>query len=446
MWRRSNVAALLAAVAVVAAACGSGGKGSSVTGSSSGNGPVTISLESYMPALGPAGVTELNSLVSGFQAANPNIHVKIISDTTSQASALSGAYQREAATNSLPDVGQLVFDTLRFAVQSLGAQDLNKTYGSDAVQALFGGPHPYSDAVSKLAVVDGKTYGIPWTLSTPVLFYNPTLFQRAGIDPSKAPATWDDVATDTAAIKSKTGADGINIACFGVAALGNDWCLQGIFGSNGGSVLNPDATATTFDSAANIQAVTKMQDIAAAGGMVDLTTAQSVQALSTGKLSMLITSSALQSSLLKTIGTSFTLKNGPMPAFAGKPATPTNSGSSLVVFSKDPAKQKAAWKLIQYLTNEASETSITTNIGYPPLRTSLASDPQYLKPFADKHPLIQANIEQLGRVSPWESYPGSNFGQIEAVLVNSVSKAIFQHADVASSLKSAQSQAAGLVR
>jgi multiple sugar transport system substrate-binding protein len=164
-----------------------------------------------------------------------------------------------------------------------------------------------------------------------------------------------------------------------------------------------------------------------------------------GKLAMVVNTSALQGGLLKAIGSGFTLKDGPLPGFAGHTVTPTNSGSSLMMLTKDPVKQQAAWKLIEWLTSPQSETTITEKIGYPPLRTSLASDPAYLKPFADAHPLLAVNIAQLQRVTPWQSYPGPNFLQIEKLLIDAVSTAIFQGGNTAQTLQAAQSQAAGLV-
>ena len=36
----------------------------------------------------------------------------------------------------------------------------------------------------------GKTYGIPFQRSTPVLYWNKEAFKEAGLDPETAPATW----------------------------------------------------------------------------------------------------------------------------------------------------------------------------------------------------------------------------------------------------------------
>ncbi|CAN5264733.1 ABC transporter substrate-binding protein [soil metagenome] len=447
MLKRHSLAGAAVALALTCSACSSSSSAQPVTAAGADEtGPITISLESYMPSLGAPGTTTLNGLISDFEKANPNITVNLVTDSSSASSALAAGYQREAATGTLPDVGQVTFDALRFAIDGLGAQPLDSLYGADAIAAEFGGDHPYSAPVTKLAVVGNHTYGVPWTLSTPVLFYNPTLFEKAGLDPAIPPATWADVAKDAAAIKAATGSDGLANGCVGQGGSGADWCLQAILGSNGGSVVNDDGSKTTFDSAANISAVTQMQQLVSEGSMVDLTLPQALQEFGSGKVAMILNSSALQTTLLSTIGANFTLKNGPLPGFVGKTVTPTNSGSTLMVFSKDTAKQQAAWKLIQFLTSPAAETAITTKIGYPPLRPDLVDDAAYLKPYATSQPLIAANLKQLSNITPWRSYPGNNFLQIETLFLDAVSKSVFQGEDVASSLKGAQSQAAGLVQ
>lgn len=437
------LAATATAVALLTAACSNGG--SSDDGGAHRAGSVDISFESYMPTLGQSATATLNGLVKDFETANPTIHVTTIPDANSSTSALSAAYQRKAATNSLPDVGQVIFDTLRFAVQRLQAQNLDAMVGADAVRAELGGAYPYAPAVSKLAVVDGHTFGVPWTLSTPVLFYNPTLLRRAGLDPARPPATWADVADAAAQIKAKTNATPINVGCVGTGATGSDWCLQAILSSAGGSVVDSSGDRTTFDKPANVTAVRTLQKLAKNGSMVDLTIAQAVQEFATGKLAMILNTSALQGSLLSAAGSSFDVKGGPLPGFGDRPATPTNSGSTLMVFTKDKAKQQAAWKLIQFLTNPRSETTITTKVGYPPLRPALVAQPRYLKPFATQHPLLGVNVAQFDRLVPWQSYPGPNFLQIETLLSDAVTKAIFQGADPATTLGKAQGQANGLV-
>lgn len=44
--------------------------------------------------------------------------------------------------------------------------------------------------------VDGKIYSIPFQRSTEILFYNKDAFKEVGLDPEKAPATWDELVED----------------------------------------------------------------------------------------------------------------------------------------------------------------------------------------------------------------------------------------------------------
>ncbi|MEU6580193.1 hypothetical protein [Nocardia sp. NPDC046763] len=62
------------------------------------------------------------------------------------------------------------------------------------------------------------------------------------------------------------------------------------------------------------------------------------------------------------------LRAARVPRFGDKPPVPTNSGGGLHILSSDPAKQRAARALIEYLTSEESHVKISQNTGYRPLR------------------------------------------------------------------------------
>ena len=51
----------------------------------------------------------------------------------------------------------------------------------------------YIDVVISYYTVDGKVYSMPFNSSTPILFYNKTLFKKAGLNPDDAPDTWGKV-------------------------------------------------------------------------------------------------------------------------------------------------------------------------------------------------------------------------------------------------------------
>ncbi|WP_188195626.1 ABC transporter substrate-binding protein [Nonomuraea sp. SYSU D8015] len=85
------------------------------------------------------------------------------------------------------------------------------------------------DAFSK----DGKIYAAPVTLQGHPIYYNKTLYEKAGLDPANPPKTWNDFVSGCAAIKKATGA-----ACF---ALGNKegFGIQFFMSGLGSGVLTP---------------------------------------------------------------------------------------------------------------------------------------------------------------------------------------------------------------
>ncbi|MET7379538.1 extracellular solute-binding protein [Streptomyces sp. NPDC005526] len=97
-------------------------------------------------------------------------------------------------------------------------------------------------------------YGIPFAASTRVLFYNKTLFARAGLTP---PRTWDELAADARALK----AEGVKYPY--ALPLGPEeaqaetmqWMLSG--GSTG---YTDDIGTYTIDSAQNVQTFDWLKD------------------------------------------------------------------------------------------------------------------------------------------------------------------------------------------
>jgi len=405
---------------------------------------VSISFASYMPLFGTAGTNELNSLVSGFEQLHPNIHVTTEDEPSS--GAIAGQIQQDEVAGHTPDVVQDSFNDLKFITSSLGAADLDKVVGAASVKAEFGGQYPYAPAVAKLGVVNGDVYGIPWTLSTPVLFYNASLFSKAGLDPKSPPSNWAALQADAAKIKSATGAAGLENGCIGAGASGTDWCLQAIIDSAGGSVLNADQTQLTLDNPNTVFAMKEMQALANSGAMVNLSETQAIQAFAEGKLAMFLETSALTSTLVAADSGHFQMLAARMPGFGNKVATPTNSGSALFMLSKSKLAREADWELIQYLTSPASETTITENIGYPPLRPSIAQAPAYLETWANANQFLTANLFQLEHISPWLAYPGPNYAAITTIVTNAATNVAFEGASPTATMDSAQSQAEALVK
>jgi multiple sugar transport system substrate-binding protein len=160
---------------------------------------------------------------------------------------------------------------------------------------------------------------------------------------------------------------------------------------------------------------------------------------------MLLTTAVYTSALQRAAKDKFTLTAAGMPGFGDKIPRPTNSGSALFILARDPAKQRAAWELMKFMTSRRAYTVITSRIGYVPLRLDIVDDPAFLGPWTAANPLIRPNLAQLARLEPWESFPGANYRQISRIEVAAVNEAVFGDGDPATLLREAQTRAQALM-
>lgn len=398
--------------------------------------PVTITFYNYNLATAGIGAEATRKLIGEFMQANPNVTVTGIP----YSSADSSRIQADLAAGQPVDLVQTVFSDLDFSIHNLGAQALEDIVPAGEVTAHMAGMHPNG---TRLGALDGKTYGLAYTFSTPVLFYNADLFRAAGLDPDAPPATWEALKAAGLAIKEKTGAEGFSAGITGPSAA--DWLFQGVVRSNGGEVISRDRTTLKFAEPASVEAVQMLRGLHDAGVYEVYEGLGAVDAMSAGTLGMYLQTSAVQASLVKGAKGNFELRSAAMPRFGAKPTRPNNSGSALTIHTTDPLKQRAAWELMKFLTSEHGYTVITSEIGYLPLRPAIVKDPKYLAGWVADHPLIAPNLEQLDRLEPWDPMPGPNYRRIVKTMMDAVEMSVFGGADVEATLASAQANAQALI-
>ncbi|WP_052065545.1 ABC transporter substrate-binding protein [Rhodococcoides fascians] len=409
--------------------------------------PVSIVFESYNYGLAGAWTDTFDALISEFEKQHPNITVtaqKPQGNSPNPATDTVSSIQSQMVAGAAPDVAQLGFSDLDFTIHQLGAKSLDDLVGKDEVQRNFDGVrHPYAPTARALADWDGTTYGVPFVFSTPVFYYNATLFEQAGLDPATPPTTWDEVATAASAIASKTGKGGVYLDCLTKSA--KDWCFQSLVRSNGGRAISQDRSTLEFDAQPAVDATAMARGLVDAGATPKLSQQQGYEAFARGDMGMILETSAIQGTFIKGAKDKWDLRATTMPSFGSKPVVPTNSGASLFTFASDPAKQRASWELIEFLTSEESYIAISEGIGYLPLRTGLVDDPDGLEEWAESNPLIEPNLTQLETMEPWVSMPGNDYLQIRDGMMDAVESIVYQGADPAATLTAAREQATMLL-
>ncbi|MBI9098624.1 MAG: ABC transporter substrate-binding protein [Spirochaetaceae bacterium] len=146
-------------------------------------GPVTIE---FWHAMGGARIDLIQGIVDDFMKENPNITVNVqytgsYNDTLNKTKAASKAGNAPHVFHSY-DVGtlQLVYSGIITPIEDIAQWDpINWD--------------DFFDPVSSYYTVAGRHYSMPFNSSTPLLYYNKSLFEKAGLDPESPPATFEEV-------------------------------------------------------------------------------------------------------------------------------------------------------------------------------------------------------------------------------------------------------------
>ncbi|MEO3859477.1 extracellular solute-binding protein [Acrocarpospora sp. B8E8] len=154
-----------------------------------------------------------------FAKKHPDVTVEFVAQPFEQYYTLLGA---AIQSSTGPDV--MLFNgggQIRDRVDSLLPLD---QYVTEDKQRLAGW-----EAFSK----DGKIYAAPVTLQGHPIYYNKTLYEKAGLDPANPAKTWDEFVGNCATIKKATGA-----TCFALGnkeGIGIQFFLSGL----GSGILTP---------------------------------------------------------------------------------------------------------------------------------------------------------------------------------------------------------------
>lgn len=400
--------------------------------------PVTIRFYNYNLSRAGVGREATEEMIASFMAANP--HITVVAVPTPAAEVIN-VIQADVIAGNGPDLAQVIFSDLAYVAENFGIPALEDIVPPAEWESHTAGMVPNGLELGRIL---GKTYGLAYVFSTPVLFYNADLFREAGLDPDAPPRTWAEVTAAAVQIHERTGKPGLLTGIFGPSAY--DWLYQGVIYSNGGDIISADRKELLFAGPEAVEAVEMLRGIAMTGAMPNVPVTSAIEQMGSGNAGMYLQTSAVQAALLRGADGVFELRAAAMPAFGDKPVRPTNSGSALVIMTQDPAKQRAAWALMQHLTSDYGYTIITSKIGYLPLRPSAVESEDFLAPWLRANPLAQPNLAQLPKITAWEPHVGPNYKQILATMMNAAEQAVFgENDDVAGILLDAQKRAQALM-
>ncbi|MHB1123064.1 MAG: ABC transporter substrate-binding protein [Ramlibacter sp.] len=351
-----------------------------------------------------------DTLVERFHAAHPGIRIVTRPPYQNYDDGLEQTL-RGAIAGDLPDVSLQAINRQRVLVDRGIAQPLGRLVAAEPQWAARG----YAAGLMSMGRFGGDVYGLPFVVSTPVVYFNPDLVRQAGGDPNNFPQDWNSILALAARINAPAReVSGISLAW----DISGNWMWQALVMSHGGAMLSPDERKVAFGDAAGRSAIGLIARMVREGGMRNLKVQTAMQSFVAGKIGILVSTSAYTETITKGVGGRFDLRTSTFPLPAGAKARLPGGGSAVLVFAKTPQRQKAAWEFLKFITAAESAAYVARHTGYAPANQLAASDPRYLGDFYKSKPNHLANMRQLSVVTQWQAYPGHNGLKISDVIAD----------------------------
>ncbi|SLN54098.1 sn-glycerol-3-phosphate-binding periplasmic protein UgpB precursor [Roseovarius litorisediminis] len=312
-------------------------------------------LTMYYPiAVGGALTEVVDGIVADFEVANPDIKVNAI---------YSGNYDdtRVRALSAL-NSGEPAQLAVMFSIDAydLIEQDIivpfDDVVTSDADKAWLNGFYP---ALMANGQIEGKTWGIPFQRSTIVAYYNKDMFRDAGLDPEKAPTTWDEMISMGKAL-TKGDTYGIMIPSTGYPY----WMFQALAIQNGKELMAGDGLTTYFDDPKVVETLEFWQSLSTEHDIMPTGTVEwgtLRQAFLEGQTAMMWHSTGNLTAVKKNASFDFGVAMLPGNERLG---SPTGGGNFYLFKDTTDEEKEAAMKLIQFMTSPEQAAAWSIATGY----------------------------------------------------------------------------------
>lgn len=188
-WKKLGIFAMLGLMLSWIVSCNTGSVNTQAPQSSSNNPP----LEFWTMQLQPEFTDYFKNLISTFETENPSIKVNWVDVPWS---AMESKILTAVAAKTAPDVVNLNPD---FASQ-LATRNAWLDLDAKVPKEVLG---TYLPNIWQASTIDGKSFGIPWYLTTRLTIYNTELLKQAGV--SNPPTSYTQLAQVAKQLKDKTG-------------------------------------------------------------------------------------------------------------------------------------------------------------------------------------------------------------------------------------------------
>jgi len=393
-----------------------------------------VELTMYYPvAVGGALTKVVDGLVADFMKENPDIKVNAIyagnyNDARIKAlAALKSGNPAQLSVMFSIDIYELIEQGAIVAFDDIVETPEDKAWLTSFYPSLM-----------ENGRTQGKTWGIPFQRSTIVMYYNKDAFREAGLDPDKAPATWDELVSMGKKLVKKSGGQtdrwGAMIPSTGYPY----WMFGALTMQNDQVLMNGDGNATYFNAPATVEALEFWRDLGSTHGVMPSGTIEwgtLRKNFLEGKTAIMWHSTGNLTVVKKKAKFDFGVAMLPANKRRG---TPTGGGNFYIFKKSTPEERKASLKLIRFLTQPEQTAEWSMKTGYIGTRPDAYNTDKLKQYVVDFPPAAVARDQLQFATAELSTY---QTGRVRKFLDDAIQSALSGKKSPEDALDSAQKQA-----
>jgi multiple sugar transport system substrate-binding protein len=423
--RPFTAGAALTAAGLLLTACG-GGNGTGDTGTSgtykapASDITATLTISNWG---NPGDEKIYNSAIARFNTKYPNVKVKNNFTQVVNWGDYINKIQASIASGDAPDIINMATEGVEYGLDKKLYQSLNNYIKQDAsVQALI---NDVSPALLKGFTKDGQTYLLPNNWNTMLVYYNPALFEQAGITRPSDGWTWQDFRTIAKKLTTNTG--GKQVYGFGIPTY--TFAYMPWIYSNNASTASDDLKTPTLDAPGTVEAIQFIADLVYKDKVAPNPTGGDPTSLfQGGKIAM----TAAPANLAATLAANKSFKYDVLPMPSNKSNTNVFGAAGFAMYSQSKNKD-LSWELLKELASQETQKQwAISGTSNPTTKTA-----QQSAEFAASKPHPELFYNQIDHAKPVAA--PSFFGTMDAAFQKAMTS-VYAGTDVSSALKKADDE------
>lgn len=318
---------------------------------------------------------------------------------------------REAISGNLPDITMQGLNRQAILVEKGIARSLEPFIAKEANFTKEG----YHQAMLELGSFNNEVYGLPFSISLPVGYYNMDMMKKAGIE--KLPENWSEVI----AACQKLRANGVKNPVFWGWNITGNWFMQSLLWTQDTPIIKDGKF--NIDNQEGLIALNTMKDIFRGCEMKNLAWKEALSSFAAGEVAMMYWSTSALGSVERAKG-DFEMKTHEFPGINGKPkGLPAGGNAALLVSSSnDPERLQAAWTFLKFITSGVGAAAVAETTGYMP--PNKAANEIILKDFYTQNPNKETAVRQLPLLREWMAYPGDKGLAVTQVIYDGMERIV----------------------